>query len=104
METTPPTATDPSAPPHVVVHEETSALTEEAKRKPRGAPKWETDARDRVKAAIKKFGKPTPPAPEDALPIITFNDRLTVHLNGEDIRAIHFPAGETRTRATRVCW
>ena len=44
---------------------------------------------------IKKFNKPTPPAPKDALPIITFNDRLTVHLNGEDIRAIHFPAGHT---------
>ena len=29
------------------------------------------------------------------LPIITFNDRATVHLNGEDIRAIHFPAGHT---------
>jgi glyoxylase-like metal-dependent hydrolase (beta-lactamase superfamily II) len=35
------------------------------------------------------------PAAKDALPIITFNDRLTVHLNGEDIRAIHFPAGHT---------
>jgi len=44
---------------------------------------------------IKKFGKPTPPAPKDALPIITFDDQLTVHLNGEDIRAIHFPAGHT---------
>jgi glyoxylase-like metal-dependent hydrolase (beta-lactamase superfamily II) len=30
-----------------------------------------------------------------ALPIITFNDRLSVHLNGEDIRAIHFPHGHT---------
>src|SRR3954469_4106708 len=44
---------------------------------------------------IKKFGPPRPPAPKDALPIITFNDRLTVHLNGEDIRAIHFPNGHT---------
>jgi len=44
---------------------------------------------------IKKFNKPTPPAPKDALPIITFDDQLTVHLNGEDIRAIHFPAGHT---------
>src|SRR6059058_4328269 len=38
-----------------------------------------------------RFGK-TPPAPKEALPIITFNDRAAVHLNGEDIRAIHFPA------------
>jgi hypothetical protein len=44
--------------PKVVVHEETSALTDDAKKKPRSAPKWETDARDRVKAAVKKFSKP----------------------------------------------
>ncbi len=43
---------------------------------------------------IKKMGK-TPPAAKDALPIITFDERLTVHLNGEDIRAIHVPAGHT---------
>jgi cyclase len=35
------------------------------------------------------------PAPKDALPIITFGADLTVHLNGEDIRALHFPAGHT---------
>ncbi len=33
--------------------------------------------------------------PKEALPVITFNDRATVHLNGEDIRAIHFPNGHT---------
>jgi cyclase len=33
-------------------------------------------------------------APE-ALPIITFDHDVTVHLNGEDIRALHFPAGHT---------
>jgi glyoxylase-like metal-dependent hydrolase (beta-lactamase superfamily II) len=37
----------------------------------------------------------TPPAPKDALPIVTFNDKATVWLNGEEIRAIHFPAGHT---------
>jgi len=40
-------------------------------------------------------GNTTPPAPKEALPVITFNDRATVHLNGEDIRAIHFPNGHT---------
>ena len=33
-------------------------------------------------------------APE-ALPVITFNDRASVHLNGEEIRAIHLPNGHT---------
>ena len=34
-------------------------------------------------------------APKDALPIITFDQDVTVHLNGEDIRALHFPGGHT---------
>jgi cyclase len=35
------------------------------------------------------------PQPKGALPIITFNHDVTVHLNGEDIRALHFPSGHT---------
>lgn len=34
-------------------------------------------------------------APPEALPIITFEHDVTVHLNGEDIRALHFPSGHT---------
>jgi glyoxylase-like metal-dependent hydrolase (beta-lactamase superfamily II) len=41
---------------------------------------------------------PTPPAPRIALPIVTFEDKVQVHLNGEDIRAIHFPSGHTDGR------
>jgi glyoxylase-like metal-dependent hydrolase (beta-lactamase superfamily II) len=37
----------------------------------------------------------TKPAPKGALPVITFEHDVTVHLNGEDIRALHFPAGHT---------
>ena len=33
--------------------------------------------------------------PKGTLPIITFDHDVTVHLNGEDIRALHFPAGHT---------
>jgi cyclase len=47
-----------------------------------------------IEGSKTRFGT-TPPAPKEALPIITFNDRAAVHLNGEDIRAIHFPAGHT---------
>jgi cyclase len=35
------------------------------------------------------------PADKAALPIITFEHDVTVHLNGEDIRALHFPSGHT---------
>src|SRR5258707_3056604 len=41
-----------------------------------------------------RFGE-TKPAPKGALPIITFEENVSVHLNGEDIRAIHFPNGHT---------
>jgi cyclase len=41
-----------------------------------------------------------PAAPKGGLPIITFDHDVTVHLNGEDIRALHFPAGHTD--ATRL--
>jgi cyclase len=42
--------------------------------------------------SIKMENKPVEKA---ALPIITFEHDVTVHLNGEDIRALHFPAGHT---------
>jgi cyclase len=35
------------------------------------------------------------PSEKAALPIITFEHDVTVHLNGEDIRALHFPSGHT---------
>ena len=34
-------------------------------------------------------------APKEALPILTFDHDVTVHLNGENIRALHFPSGHT---------
>jgi len=36
-----------------------------------------------------------PPQPKLALPIVTYDDRITLHLNGEEIRAMHFPAAHT---------
>jgi cyclase len=36
-----------------------------------------------------------PAAAKAALPVITFEHDVTVHLNGENIRALHFPAGHT---------
>jgi glyoxylase-like metal-dependent hydrolase (beta-lactamase superfamily II) len=35
------------------------------------------------------------PAGKDELPVITFDHSLTVHVNGEDIRALHFANGHT---------
>ena len=41
------------------------------------------------------FKSTTPPSPKEALPVITFDQSLSVHFNGEEIRAIHFPHGHT---------
>jgi glyoxylase-like metal-dependent hydrolase (beta-lactamase superfamily II) len=41
------------------------------------------------------FKQTTPASPKEALPVITFDQSLTVHFNGEEIRAIHFPHGHT---------
>ena len=43
----------------VVEGDASAAVADEAsKPKPRGAPKWETEARDRLKAAIRRYSKP----------------------------------------------
>lgn len=34
-------------------------------------------------------------APAHALPLVTFDSKVSVHLNGEEVRGIHFPAGHT---------
>ena len=41
------------------------------------------------------FKRTTPASPKEALPVITFGHSVTVHFNGEEIRAIHFPNGHT---------
>lgn len=41
------------------------------------------------------FKSTTPASPKEALPVITFDQSLSVHFNGEEIRVIHFPHGHT---------
>ncbi|HSE30359.1 MAG TPA: MBL fold metallo-hydrolase [Pyrinomonadaceae bacterium] len=41
------------------------------------------------------FKQTTPASPKEALPVVTFNQSLSVHFNGEEIRVIHFPQGHT---------
>ena len=53
------------------------------------------NVRERMQKGANMLGMDIKLAAKEALPIITFNDRATVHLNGEDIRAIHFPHGHT---------
>ena len=41
------------------------------------------------------FGQKTPPYPAFALPIITYTESMSMHINGEEVRAVHFPNGHT---------
>tara|TARA_R110002110_G_scaffold415737_2_gene654589 strand:+ start:686 stop:1630 length:945 start_codon:yes stop_codon:yes gene_type:complete len=40
-----------------------------------------------------------PPSPKSALPVITFDQSLSIHFNGEELKLIHFPASHTDTDA-----
>ncbi len=53
------------------------------------------NVRKRIAADDRFDGTPGKHAPKEALPIITFDHAVSVHLNGEEIRRIHFPAGHT---------
>jgi cyclase len=53
------------------------------------------NVRRRMATGAHLLGIDIKPAPSEALPIITFTDGATLHLNGEDIRIIHFPSGHT---------
>jgi len=41
------------------------------------------------------FNRTTPPYPKEALPVVTFNDRLTFHLNGDTIEVFHVAPAHT---------
>ncbi len=41
------------------------------------------------------WNETTPAWPKDSLPVVTFNDRVTLHFNGESVEVIHVPRGHT---------
>lgn len=49
----------------------------------------------RVSTQQELFGRVVEPLKKQGLPVVTFNDTLTIHFNGEDIRVVHFPHGHT---------
>jgi cyclase len=53
------------------------------------------NVRKRLASGVSRGGEVVPPSPAGALPVVTFNDTLTIHLNGEDVRAVHMPHGHT---------
>ena len=61
-------------------------------------------AHDNVRKRLESGGAPgnlgsvkqeLKPAAREALPILTFSQDVTIHLNGEDIHVLHYPSGHT---------
>lgn len=53
------------------------------------------NVRKRLEADTSFDNRPGTKAPPHALPVITFDQQVTVHLNGETVRGLHVPAGHT---------
>lgn len=52
-------------------------------------------ARMSVEQFMEALNRRVPPSPAKALPVVTFNDTVTSHLNGQTIHAFHVPPAHT---------
>jgi len=57
----------------------------------------QTNVRKRLSTeqVSKFFNRTSPASPKEALPVITFDQAVSVFFNGEEIKVIHFPHGHT---------
>lgn len=48
-----------------------------------------------VEQFLEAFGQKVPPAPAIALPVVTYTESVSFHLNGDEIRCVHLPPAHT---------
>lgn len=53
------------------------------------------NVRKRLSTDLVIRGEKVPALPEGGLPVLTFGDSVSIHFNGEEIKAVHFPHGHT---------
>jgi cyclase len=53
------------------------------------------NVRRRLAAGQMLLGQMVKPAPQEALPLITYNASMTFYFNGEEVRVVHYPHGHT---------
>ncbi|MFQ5630784.1 MAG: MBL fold metallo-hydrolase, partial [bacterium] len=53
------------------------------------------NVRKRLSTEQMRRGQAVPPKPEEAWPVITFDSSVSLHFNGEEIKAMHYPNGHT---------
>ncbi len=54
-----------------------------------------TNVRQRLSVESMVLGNKVEPYPKFALPVITYDQSISVHFNDEEIRAVHYPNGHT---------
>jgi glyoxylase-like metal-dependent hydrolase (beta-lactamase superfamily II) len=53
------------------------------------------NVRKRMSQSNILFGNTIPASPVQAWPVITYEDSITIHFDGEDVQAVHYPHGHT---------
>src|SRR5262245_43972929 len=53
------------------------------------------NVRQRLMTEQRRGDQPIPPEPKEAWPVITVDQSLSVHFNGEEIKLVYFPSGHT---------
>ena len=56
-----------------------------------------TNVRGRISTTQQRGDRTIPAMVEDGWPVITFDEEVSVHFNGEEIRLVHIPEGHTDT-------
>jgi len=54
-----------------------------------------TNVRKRLSQVNKVFGEEVQPYPAYAWPMITYSESMSIHFNGEEVRAVYYPNGHT---------
>jgi glyoxylase-like metal-dependent hydrolase (beta-lactamase superfamily II) len=54
-----------------------------------------TNVRTRLSTTVKQGDREIKALPPVGLPMITYNQGLSIHFNGEEVRAVHYPNGHT---------
>lgn len=55
----------------------------------------QTNVRKRLSQVNKIFGETVQPYASGALPMITFTESVSIHFDGEEVRAVYYPSGHT---------
>ncbi len=53
------------------------------------------NVRKRMSQVNSVFGREVPISPVQAWPVITYSETISIHVNGDEVKAVHYPTGHT---------